>query len=333
MKISLTGPAFRFMDRGAGYGEAAFHIYNSFKTLGLNVEIEAQQADIELCFADPGNYIYYDPSSYKIGYSAWESTDFNLDMKKALAYPDELWGTSPWVEEVLRNYFVKKRSMNYLHGISPSWKPKLRKEPNKPFTFLHIGEPYSRKDAQLVVDCFTEMFGNDPKYRLVLKCTRINTTRVKHPQGWTSSPSALYENIIEICGMIAEDQMIGLYEQSDVFVYPTWGEGFGFQPLQALAMGMPVISTYDWACYKDYITLPLQSRWEVSPWQDKHPGYMMKPDKEELKRLMKYSIDNYETIARDTFRKSFEIHEKFDWLKVSKPAVDRINQIFKEIKK
>ena len=35
MKISFTGPAMRFMDRGAGYGEASYHIVKSFKDLGM----------------------------------------------------------------------------------------------------------------------------------------------------------------------------------------------------------------------------------------------------------------------------------------------------------
>ena len=44
-------------------------------------------------------------------------------------------------------------------------------------------------------------------------------------------------------------------------MYPTWGEGFGFIPLQGLASGMPVISTYDWSHYVDYMgPLKLKSK-------------------------------------------------------------------------
>ena len=75
LKISFTGPAMRNMDREVGYGEASYHIVRSFKKTGFEIAIEAQNADIEISFADPGNYIFYDPTSYKIGYSAWESTE------------------------------------------------------------------------------------------------------------------------------------------------------------------------------------------------------------------------------------------------------------------
>jgi glycosyltransferase involved in cell wall biosynthesis len=331
LKISFTGPAIRNVDRKVGYGEASYHILKSFKILGIDAEIEAERADIEISFADPGNYIFYDPSSYKIGYSAWESTEMSQTFKQNVAYCDELWGTSHFISDVYKRLFPSKKIFTYQHGIQEAWKPRLRKEANQPFTFLHIGEPYTRKDAQIVVDAFTELFGHNPNYRLVLKCFKMNTTRVKHPRGYDCSPSAMYDNIIEITGLLSEEQLIGLYDQCDVFVYPSWGEGFGFQPLQALAMGMPVISTDTWADYKDFITWPIDSKWTMSPWQDKHPGYMLKPSKESLKKQMFDAVETYNEVLPDTFKNAFKIHDEYDWLKVTKPAVERLHTIYENL--
>ena len=328
MKVSFTGPAIRHVDRQVGYGEASYHIIKSFKMLDVDVEIEASRADIEISFADPGNYIFYDPSSYKIGYSAWESSEMSQKFKQNIDKCDEVWGTSHWISDIYRKLFPEKKIFTYQHGISESWKPKLRKEAHKPFTFFHIGEPYSRKDAQVVVDAFVELFGNDENYRLVLKCHKMNTTRVQHPRGFDCSPSAAYENILEITGMLSEDQMIGLYDQTDVFIYPSWGEGFGFQPLQALAMGMPTICVDEWADYKKYITWPVDSKWTISPWQSKHPGMMVKPNKETLKKQMLNSVENYAKVLPETFRNSFSIHREYDWLEVTKPAVARLKEIY-----
>jgi glycosyltransferase involved in cell wall biosynthesis len=319
------------MNREVGYGEASYHMFKSFKELGIDVEIESEKADIEICFADPGNYVFYDHLSYKIGYSAWESSEMSQAFKQNVSYCDELWGTSNWITNVYKKIFPYKKVFTYSHGISESWKPKLRKEANKPFTFFHIGEPFTRKDAQLVVDSFIELFGDDPNYRLILKCHKMNTTRVQHPRGFDCSPSAAYDNIIEITGILSEEQMIGLYDQSDVFVYPSWGEGFGFQPLQALAMGMPTICVDGWADYKDFITWPVDSNWHLSPWQDKHPGYMLKPNKEHLKTQMFNSVQNYSKVLPETFRNAFAIHQKYDWLNVTKPAVARLHEIDKEL--
>ena len=121
---------------------------------------------------------------------------------------------------------------------------------------------------------------------------------------------------------------IGLYDQTDVFIYPSWGEGFGFQPLQALAMGMPTICVDEWADYRKYITWPVDSKWTTSPWQSKHPGMMVKPNKETLKKQMLNSVENYAKVLPETFRNSFSIHREYDWLEVTKPAVARLKEIY-----
>lgn len=328
MKISLTGPAIRNMDRVVGYGEASYHIYKNLKLLGFEIEIESPRADIEISFADPGNYVFYDSSSYKIGYSAWESSQMSQQFKINISKCDELWGTSYWITDIYKKLFPNKEIHTYQHGISESWKPVKRVKRHEPFTFLHIGEPFSRKDAQIVVDSFIELFGNNPNYRLILKCHKINTTRVKHPRGYDCSPSVAYENIYEINGVLSEEQMLGLYQMSDVFVYPSWGEGFGFQPLQSLAMGIPTICVDKWADYKKYITWTVESEWALSPWQDKHPGHMLKPNKESLKNRMMEAVETYEKVLPETFRNSFEIHKEYDWLSVTKHASERLKQIY-----
>lgn len=51
-----------------------------------------------------------------------------------------------------------------------------------------------------------------------------------------------YANI-EFCGFVTRDRISTLYQQSDVFVLPTFGEGFALVILEALSCGLPVITT------------------------------------------------------------------------------------------
>lgn len=332
MLISLTGPAFRNMDPFLGYGSASASIYRTLKELGLNVEIENPNADIEICFSHPMEYNFLNKHSYKIIYSAWESTDLTPQWKHNMSQCDELWATSEWVKNVFEHLFPEKRVFVYKHGINPHWKPKLRKQSGKTFTFLHVGEPYSRKDAQLVTNTFIDLYGNNPNYKLVLKAAAMNTVKVKDPQyGYLSSPSAAYDNIVCIDGILSEEQMVSLHEQCDVFVYPSWGEGWGLQPMQALAMGMPVISTDGWADYAKYITWRVDSRWSYSPWQAVHPGLMMQPIQSSLKEQMINCVENYDSILKETFQNAIEMHQVYDWVEITKPTVERLNKIYKMI--
>ena len=333
MKISLTGPAFRSMDKQLGYGQASFNIYKSLQALGIDVGIETLDADIEICFSHPQEYTQINPKAYKINYTAWESTDLSPEWKRNVGRCHELWATSNWVANVWENLFPGKQIFVYKHGINSIWKPEKRTESHKPFTFLHVGEPYSRKDGQLVVNTFIELFGDDPNYRLVLKTNGMNTIQVLDPRhGFFSSPSAAYENIVTIDGFLTDDQMVGLHSLCDVFVYPSWGEGWGLQPIQALASGMPVISTDGWADYARYITWRVDSRWSYSPWQNIHQGLMMQPEKSHLKEQMLNSVKDYKSVLDKTYNNALSIHKDYDWIEQTKPAVARLEKIYENIK-
>lgn len=331
MKISFTGDAMRYMDKNTGYGQASTEIYKAFKKLNIDCGFELDNPDIEICFADPWNHYWKNDNSYKIAYSAWESTDLNEDAILKMSKANEIWGTSPWVKNIFEHIFPNKPVFYYKHGINSRFKPKKRNSANKPFTFFHIGEPYARKDGQMVAECFAELFGDDPNYRLVMKATRINTVKLKDKWGYYSSPSSMYKNVVCIDSSLTNEQMIDLYRLCDVFVYPSWGEGFGFQPLEALATGMPVISTYDWSDYKKYIPLKIDSELSTNQWQDIHPGLMYKPIKESLKEQMLCSVKYYEEIASEVFKNSFLIHEEYDWVEVTKPVVQRLKYIYKNL--
>ena len=331
MRISFTGDAMRYMDHNTGYGQASENIYKAFKKLNIDCGFEIDNPDIEISFSDPWSHYWLNKNSYKIAYSAWESTDLDDKAIRVMKQADEIWGTSPWVKNVFEYLFPSKPVNFYKHGIDDRFIPKVRKEPHKPFTFLHIGEPASRKDAQLLTDSFVELFGNDANYRLVIKAARISTVKIKDKWGYNSSPSALYKNIVEINDFLTNEQLVGLYNLCDVFVYPSWGEGFGFQPLEALALGMPVISTDAWSDYKKYITCKIDSDLSVNTWKKIHPGFMYKPSKDSLKEQMLNVVKNYNQLAENTFKNAFKIHEEYDWLEVTKPIVSRLNEIYKKL--
>ena len=42
-------------------------------------------------------------------------------------------------------------------------------------------------------------------------------------------------------GYVEESDLIGLYNGAKVFIYPSFYEGFGFPPLEAMACGTPAI--------------------------------------------------------------------------------------------
>lgn len=48
---------------------------------------------------------------------------------------------------------------------------------------------------------------------------------------------------IEFCGFKTHDELLGLYQESDAFIFPTLGEGYGLVVLEAMSAGIPVLSS------------------------------------------------------------------------------------------
>ena len=328
MKVYLTG-AFSHRQRLMGHGEAAHHIYETMKKMGLDVKCKGEdfegEPDIEISFAHPYGYEFCYPNSYKIGYTAWESTELQPFWVEPLNKVNEIWTPSEWVAHVFRQKMPHKPVHVYKHGVSQYWSPRKRNyDPETDvFRFLNIGEPYDRKDAQLVVDTFIELYGDNPKFELILKCSKLNRTNRTNKE-----TGELYSNIISYENFFSSKEMKHLYHSAHAFVYPSWGEGFGLQPLEAIATGLPTISTWSWADYHKYITLKIDSTYEVSPWQYIHPGFMMRPDAKQFKLAMKYAPKKYEELSETAFKNSFDAHKEWDWTEVTKSAVDRLKEIY-----
>jgi glycosyltransferase involved in cell wall biosynthesis len=47
---------------------------------------------------------------------------------------------------------------------------------------------------------------------------------------------------IHFLGKVPDDDLAGLYNAADIFVFPSLYEGFGLPPLEAMACGTPVIA-------------------------------------------------------------------------------------------
>ena len=328
MDISFSG-APDYMDRMVGFGNASHYIFDNLSKFDVNCKVRDKNCKIGISFSQPFQYRFA-KDQYRIGYTPWESTDFPIGWIRVMNSCNEIWATSPWVADI----YSKKLNVPifiYEHGIDSAWTPKKRfKMPDEKIRFLHVGEPAARKDAQMVVDVFAELYGNNPKYELIIKASGKNLTKIYNPDRavYLGHPSAVYKNIKVIDRMLTVDQMFDLYRISDVFVYPSWGEGFGFNPLQAIGMGIPTICTSGWATYSKYITMPLDSEVSLSPWPFTHPGYMLKPNREQLKHYMKEVVKDYDKYSQLAFKNSFIVHDIWDWKKVTEPAVKRLEKIY-----
>ena len=328
MNISFSTPVGNLKTPN-GYGHASKKIVESLNLMGHAVPFQDSRAPFQLNFSQPPLFKMH-RNQYQISYTPWESTVIPTDWFINLKLVDEIWTTSDWCANVFQDNGFKDVKV-YPHGIDPIWKPKKR-SPDGVIRFLHIGEPAVRKAGQLTVDAFIELFGNDPRYSLTIKAFNHSIIRVYNNEidkNIIGLPHELYNNITTITDDYSENELLQLYYNHDVLIYPSYGEGFGFIPLQALATGMPTICTGAWAHYKNFLgPLELKSKLIESPWQYPHAGNVFEPNYKHLLELMKNVASDYKAYSGYYFAQSNKIHEEYNWLQLTKKAFDPVIQKF-----
>jgi glycosyltransferase involved in cell wall biosynthesis len=328
MQISFFTPTINLRNSN-GYGYAGLNIVNSLKSLGHDVPYSHPKAPVQLNFAQPEHFKMH-RNQYQIGYTPWESTKIPDRWRIMLEACDEVWTTSEWCANIFEENGFKNTKI-YAHGIEDIWTPKRRTDDGV-IKFLHIGEPAPRKAGQMVVDVFTQLFGNDPRYSLTIKAYHNNTTRIYNnylDKEILGLPHNMFNNINLITDEISDEQLVKLYHDHDVLVYPSYGEGFGFIPLQALATGMPTICTYEWSDYKRFLgPLALKSEYIDSPWPFPHEGKVLEPNRKHLVELMKDVSQNFNAYSGYYYAQANKVHEEYNWLRLTSNSFDHIFKKF-----
>lgn len=104
---------------------------------------------------------------------------------------------------------------------------------------LYVGSDHPRKNVVGAVRAFAQM----RERRLGLVFVKVGEPGIK------TGRAKLLEEIdklavreaVRFVGTVPDDQLNELYNLADVLIYPSWFEGFGLPPLQAMKCGTPVV--------------------------------------------------------------------------------------------
>lgn len=322
MKIS-HGTRIKNIEQSNGYGYATANMLASLARLDYEVNQNDPSADVEIWFDQP-HYWKFSKGPYRIGYHPWESTKLlppdpkakRGDWKEAMDQCDEIWTPSPLIAKWYKDFMdIRPPVYVYEHGVDPVWAPKKRAVEDK-FNFLHIGGEACRKGVSDTMKAFNLAFGKRPDVELNLKMIC---------DGWNIGAMRQI-NILN--GRMSFEDLLQLYYDNHVFVYPSYGEGFGLTPLQAMATGMPTIVPGAWAPYAEYLDphLNISSTLGKTPWPKVHPGHMFHPDMDELIEAMRYTYYNFEVAEKWAHEKVDELTAYYDW--------DRLTEnMFKNLEK
>ena len=308
-----------------GYGQAASNIYKSMLQLGHRVTLDDNLPKLQIHFKQP-HIFRPQPNAYNVLYFPWESTDFRTGWLKTCNSDkvDEVWTVSDWSAYWFKQIGVEKEVKVFPHGINAIWKPKMRVRKG-PLRYLIIDAEANRKGWQESFDAFREVFKDDPKKAtLTIKTRQRCMARWKDNYGRNRSPLEL-PNVNIMINRLSDEDMVKLIQKHDVLLYASAGEGWGLIPFQMLATGGLAIVTEEWCHYKKYLgNFSLKSKYGRTKWEGEHPGNVCYVDQKHLVELVEQSYENFEEESKIHFKRSFELHEEYNWLELTKSALNHL---------
>ncbi len=153
-----------------------------------------------------------------------------------------------------------KRDLSDIYGINPNAVTVVypgvssRKESVRPLDvqrvllkynipsrfLLFVGTMEPRKNIIGAISAFSAIAGRVPQDLVIAG-----------EQGWkirdlmSEAASSVYADRIHIIGFVAEEDKNALYAAADLFLYPSFYEGFGFPPLEAMLSGTPAVVSFN----------------------------------------------------------------------------------------
>lgn len=299
------------------YQEIEKHIRNySYNGMQLYVDSNSPKSKVQLYFGSPPGFFF--PHQYKIQMTQWESTKVPPSWVDLARGYDEWWTANPFGANAFVNAGVPKEKVHvYEHGVDHQfWSPKKRGE-NNVIRFLHIDSGSPRKRGDLVFNAFKAAFGNSLDYELTLKYSHYpasgvdwNIPHVMENHGeWDQNVRHIRENM-DI------RHLLSLFHYHDVLVYPSEGEGFGMIPLQALATGMPVISTGIWCSYENLLNgNVIESKLGISDIVENYVRYgeVVLPSFDSTVYLLKNIVENFDIQSKVFLNQVDRVKTEYDW--------------------
>ena len=127
-------------------------------------------------------------------------------------------------------------------AIAQSRESELPFDPSNTKYLLHVGSSAWYKNRKAVLSAFSHLLQNSaqPTVNLVFVGPRLQEEELTdETKSWVKKNKS---RVVEL-NQVDEPDLCKLYRYAQAFVFPSFVEGFGWPPLEANAMGCPVITT------------------------------------------------------------------------------------------
>lgn len=310
----------RVPSESIGYGRLGLKLEEALRNRGLDVwtdlpnDPNGEVSNLACWVSTPSHAMGWWKGQHVATFTMWEASRLPESFRESFHEFDTLLVPSMQNLELFSEYHPNVKYVPL--GIDPEdWAYRERQPCDTEFRFM-VGGSGPRKGVDLVYKAFMTLWGREgswgsgPTPKLIMKS----------PRG-----GDFYGDRVQmITGKIPADEERDLYAYAHCYVQPSRGEGFGLQPLQAIAQGCPTILTdahgheafakYGWGLGytmtpSDYFIFGDAGDW----WE---------PDFDELVEAMRFQYENPEQCQEVAGLSSVLARAKFNWDNTATAFID-----------
>jgi hypothetical protein len=273
----------------------------------------AQPPTATVCWVtQPGHARGWWAGQHPALFTMWEATVLPEDFRAGIDNFERVLVPSEQNVELFSLYHPDVRLVPL--GIDPrEWHPIERPAGDAAFFRFLIGGSGTRKGTDLAFEAFERVFGRwfrgqdyvGPRDRPVPQLVMKNPRGEEFDAPWLEM----------IRGRLTDEAEQALYAGAHVYLQPSRGEGFGLQPLQAMAQGCPTILT-DAHGHAAFAHLGIPLSYTMSPstlFLFGDAGDWYEPNLEELCEAMWWTFEHYDEATSRAHASAEVIAREFSW--------------------
>ena len=293
--------------------------------------------DINICFVAANIHEHF--RGRNIQWVVFESTRIPATIQPAIQGADQVWVPSAWGYSVLTAHGINADRIRivpegvdgarfHAHGRRP-------RSTARPFRFLTVGKYEQRKNIDLTIEAFAQVYANQPDLELVIKSNYFTNHRQKYDRLQGKISDLGLNNVTLLWGEMTEAQLADLYRACDAFVLPTRAEGWGLPLIEAVVAGLPIITTM-YSGHTEFLqhvsdsVLPVahvMAQIDCAEYRSYYPapdndwGVWAEPDLNSLVACMQQALQQEQELYDRAQRNSKIIRERFSWSQSAEQAL------------
>ena len=256
-----------------------------------------------------------------------------------------IWVPSQWAKTVLMSHGLNGDHIQVVHeGVNPDiYHPYCRPQSSASgiFRFFMCGKKETRKGFDELLEGFQIAFGGDETTELHLKADYFwggqAKAEAKQDELSRQIDGLGLRNVVPVSGALSTLDMALLYNNYDAMIFPSRAEGWGLPLIEAIACGLPVISTY-YSGHSEYLSAidgqfvrldhqlqPISCPEFLQHWKAGGQWAVASPD--EIAKKLVFMKEHYNSFQQHAMTASQTIRDHFSWRHAAEHAVNSLQSL------